>query len=66
MAFGILVPHLETKPALPAVEAWSLNHWITREIPRYFEVIACHPVVTGKFRLIKSFSYRAFLLDYLL
>ena len=32
-ACGILVPQPEVKPATPAVEAWSLNHWTTREVP---------------------------------
>lgn len=32
-ARGILVPSPGTKPALPAVEARSLNHWTAREVP---------------------------------
>ena len=27
------------EPAPPAVEAQSLNHWITREVPDYFFVV---------------------------
>ena len=37
MAFGILVPGPEiepTPPAVEALEAWSLNHWTIREVPR--------------------------------
>ena len=34
VACGILVPQPGTKPAPPAVEAQSLNHWTTREVPR--------------------------------
>ena len=36
MACGILVPQpgIETTPL--AVEAWSLNHWTIREVPRIF------------------------------
>ena len=30
-AYRILVPHPGMKPVSPAVEAWSLNHWATRE-----------------------------------
>ena len=33
MACGILVPQPGIKPVPPAVEAWSLNHWTTREVP---------------------------------
>ena len=33
-ACGILVPRPGVKPASPAVEARSLNHWTTREVPR--------------------------------
>ena len=33
MACGILVPRPGIKPASPAVEAWSLNHMTTREVP---------------------------------
>ena len=37
MACGILAPQLEIKPAPPALEAWGLNHWTTREVPqKYF------------------------------
>ena len=32
-ACGILVPQPEIEPVPPAVEAWSLNHWTTREVP---------------------------------
>ena len=41
MACGILVPQPEIKPMPPPpVEAWSLNHWTTREVPifLYFEM----------------------------
>ena len=30
----ILVPQLGIEPVLPAVEALSLNHWMTREVPQ--------------------------------
>ena len=30
----ILVPQPGTEPGPPALEAWSLNHWTTKEIPR--------------------------------
>ena len=30
----------EMKPLLPAVEAGSLNHWTTREVPLYFLLYA--------------------------
>ena len=33
-AWGILVPWPGIKPIAPAVEAWSLNHWTTREVPK--------------------------------
>ena len=32
-ACRILVPQPGVKPTPPAVEAWSLNHWTTREVP---------------------------------
>ena len=32
-AFGVLVPWARTESMPLALEAWSLNHWITREIP---------------------------------
>ena len=31
---GILVPQPGIKPASPAVEMWSLNHWATKEVPK--------------------------------
>ena len=33
-ACGILVPILGIKPAPPVMEAWGLNHWSAREVPR--------------------------------
>ena len=30
---GILVPHPGIESVLPALEAQSLNHWTTREVP---------------------------------
>ena len=32
-AYGILVPGPGIEPVPPAVKAWSLNHWTTREVP---------------------------------
>ena len=32
-ACGMLVPQPGVEPAPPAVEAQSLNHWTTREVP---------------------------------
>ena len=34
MACGILVPRPRIKPSPCAVEAWSPNHWTTREFPQ--------------------------------
>ena len=34
VAHRILAPLPGIKPAPPAVEAWSLNHWSAREVPR--------------------------------
>ena len=31
-ACRILLPWPEIEPTPPTVEAWSLNHWITREV----------------------------------
>ena len=33
MARGILVPLPGTELATPALEAWSLKHWIPSEVP---------------------------------
>ena len=30
---GILVPRPGIKPVSPALEAWSLKHWTTRDVP---------------------------------
>ena len=32
---GIFIPWLGIKPAAPALEAWSLNHWTCRKVPRF-------------------------------
>ena len=34
MACGIIVPRPGIKPAPPAFEVQSLNHWTAREVPR--------------------------------
>ena len=34
-ACGILVLRPRIKPVSPALEAWSFNHWTTREAPRF-------------------------------
>ena len=38
-ACGILVPRPGIEPTLPALEAWSANHWTAREVPgcRFFD-----------------------------
>ena len=33
-ACGILVPRPGIEPVRPAVEAWNLNHWTSREVPK--------------------------------
>ena len=33
MARGILVPRPGIEPVPPALEAWSLKHWASREAP---------------------------------
>ena len=37
----ILIPQPEIKPVIPAVEAWSPNHWTAREVPRYISCFTC-------------------------
>ena len=34
MACGILAPRPGIKPTTSVVEAWSLNHWTSKEVPR--------------------------------
>ena len=38
MAFGILVSSPGTEPIPPAVEGWSLNHWISKGRPGHRKV----------------------------
>ena len=40
-ARGILVPQPAIPPPTPALEAWSLNHWTTREVPIQHILICC-------------------------
>ena len=35
MACGVLVPQSGIEPVPPALEAWSLSHWTSREIPHF-------------------------------
>ena len=39
VACGILFPQPGIKPASPALEVQSLNHWTTREVPRILAFI---------------------------
>ena len=39
IACGILVFWPRIEPALPALEAWSLNHWTAKEVPIYFKYV---------------------------
>ena len=46
-ACGILVPWPEIEPVPPTLEAWSLNHWTTREVPMkifkaIFHIVSLH------------------------
>ena len=36
VACGVLVPQLQIEPVSPALEAQSVNHWTSREVPSYF------------------------------
>ena len=38
LACKILVPRPGIEPVLSAVEAWSLNHWTTREVFFFFKL----------------------------
>ena len=50
-ACGILVPQPGIEPVSPAVEAWSLNHWTTREGPVLFLFEFAQPVTQLMLRL---------------
>ena len=39
MTCRMLAPRPGVKPALPAVEAQSLNHWTTREVPTGIKIL---------------------------
>ena len=43
MACGTLVPQPGIQLVLPAVEAWSLNHRTTREVPPRLVLCSCSP-----------------------
>ena len=43
MACRILVPDRGLTSGCPAVEAWSLNHWATREVPWW--LFSCSPYI---------------------
>ena len=45
MACGILVPQSAIQPMLPALEAQTLSHWATREVPIYTLLFSSEPAV---------------------
>ena len=59
MACVILVPQPGIDPAPPALQAWSLNHWITREVPRA-EFLRAHDVASVRLD-IQSHSHPLFI-----
>ena len=68
-ACGILVHWPGIKPAPPAVEAWSPNHWTAREFPLSFflsiyrsiylpiKMLIAHPRWNVYFRFLKNFCW---------
>ena len=56
---GILVPQAGLEPVAPVVEAWSLNHWTTREVPPVDVLIA----VLDRFRARDTWLSYARILD---
>ena len=53
MACGILVPWPGIKPVPPAMEAQSLNHWTTREVPN-LSVLISNMVTIHKYNLLSK------------
>ena len=47
-ARGILVPQPGIKPAPPAVEVRSPNHWTTRDVPQPRFLLAVHPYLSAR------------------
>lgn len=58
VAYGILVPHLEIEPVLPALEAQSPGHWLSREVPNvsYCSANIWHPSLP----LWEKFSFQSY------
>ena len=61
MACGILVPQPGIKPAPPAGEVRSLNHWTTREVPEngffvFYKFIYLFLAVLGLRCCVRAFS----------
>ena len=63
---GILVAQPGMEPMPSALEAWTLNHWTSREVPKVFLIkVICQktknmylvPIICGKTRLIKRCMY---------
>ena len=50
----ILIPWPKIKPMPPAVETWSLNHWIAREVPLLLLRLPCFLLLCVK----HTFSHR--------
>ena len=57
MAGKILVPQVGTEPMAPALEAWSLNYWTTRQVTgQYFlYIILIIPLMIFFFKLVSYF-----------
>ena len=54
MACGILVPWPGTELVPPAVEAWSPNHWISREVPGLYLNMGDKSGPEAKYRTVKD------------
>ena len=56
VACRILVPQPQIEPKPPTVEAWSLNHWATREVPKSLGLNAYEGSKRCHFRPVRNRS----------
>ena len=65
MSCRTLVPQPGIEPVPPAVEAWSSDHWTTRQVPSFsFLTMSLHPLPVHTGPDMKSSEWSIFLTDH--
>ena len=66
VACGILVPWPGMKPMPPALAVWSLNHWIAKKVPWFYEIVWPKHIEWNRKKNLRGPSHAIFVTKYVL